>query len=92
MSLAPHSRLKHSPNATFQTVAADTILIHLQTGTYYSLDEVGTVFWNLLDGQKTVGECATAIASEYAAPVEAITTDLLEVAGELFKEGLLENA
>jgi hypothetical protein len=86
--LDANTRLRHSPNATFQEVAGEAILIHLHTGVYYSLNEVGTAFWNLLDGQRTISDCAAAIASEYNAPAELVLADLLEVAGDLDKEGL----
>ena len=83
-----HTRLHHSPNATFQEVAGEAILIHLQTGVYYSLNDVGTAFWNLLDGQRTITDCATTIAAEYSAPAEMVLSDLLELAADLTKEGL----
>ena len=82
------TRLRHSSDATFQEVAGEAILIHLQSGVYYSLNEVGTAFWNLLDGQRTIGDCATSIADEYSAPPEMVLTDLLELAADLSKEGL----
>ena len=82
------TKLQHSPNATFQVVADEAIVIHLQTGVYYSLNEVGTAFWNMLDGQLTIGECAGRIATEYSAPPEVVLADLLELSGELAAEGL----
>lgn len=85
-------RLRHSPNATFQNVADEAILIHLQTGVYYSLNEVGAVYWNMLDGTRTIADCATAIAAEYTAPPEVIAADLLEISADLVKEGLAEAA
>jgi hypothetical protein len=85
-------RLRHSPNATFQNVADEAILIHLQTGVYYSLNEVGAAYWNMLDGTRTIADCATAIAAEYAAPPEVIAADLLEISADLMKEGLAEAA
>ena len=82
------TKLQHSPNATFQVVADEAIVIQLQTGVYYSLNAVGTAFWNLLDGQLTIGECASRIAAEYSAPPEVVLADLLELSGELEAEGL----
>jgi Coenzyme PQQ synthesis protein D (PqqD) len=83
------TRLQHSPNATFQVVAEEAILIHLHTGVYYSLNDVGTSFWNLMDGQHTVGQCAEAIAVEYNAPPEVVLSDLIELAEDLKKEDLV---
>ena len=85
----PTTRLQRSPNATFQIVADEAILIHLHTGVYYSLNEVGTAFWELLDGQRTLHDCAAHIAGEYNAPAEVILADLDELAGDLAKEGLV---
>ena len=84
------TRLRHSANATFQSVAGETILIHLVSGSYYSLNEVGTVFWQMLDGSVTIGACAAQIAQEYDAPVDQVQADLLEIAGELVPEDLAE--
>ena len=81
--------LRHSANATYQNVADEAILIHLQTGVYYSLNEVGTIFWNLMDGARTIADCADSIAAEYAAPRDDVLLDLLELAGELAAEDLV---
>ena len=88
--MSPSSRLRHSPNATFQVIADEAILIHLRTGVYYSLNEVGTVLWNLLDGSRTLAECAATIAAEYAAPPDVIERDVLDLAADLVAEGLAE--
>jgi hypothetical protein len=82
------TRLSHTAEATFQEVAGEAILIHLNTGVYYSLNEVGTSFWNLLDGQRSIAACADLIAAEYDAPREVILADLLELSADLVKEGL----
>ena len=80
--------LRHAPDATFQEVAGEAILIHLQTGVYYSLNDVGTAFWNLLDGTRSIEVCAQTIAAEYSAPADLVLADLLELAADLTKEGL----
>lgn len=85
----PSTRFQRSPNATFQVVADEAILIHLQTGVYYSLNEVGTAFWQLLDGERSLNDCAAHIAAEYNAPVEVVLADLEELVGELAQEGLI---
>jgi hypothetical protein len=86
--LEADTRIRHSPNATFQIVADEAILIHLNTGVYYSLNDVGTAFWNMMDGQRTIGACADAIAADYSAPREVVLSDLLELAADLAAEGL----
>ena len=78
-----------SPDAACQPVGDEAILINLNTGAYYSLNETGAMFWQLLDGQRTIADCARLIALDYEAAVEMIETDLLELATELNEEGLI---
>jgi hypothetical protein len=81
--------LQHSPEAVYQTVGEEAVLINLNTGAYYSLNDTGTVFWELLDGRRTVAECARRIAADYEVEAEVVEADLLELATDLQNEGLI---
>jgi hypothetical protein len=85
--------LNHSPAAAYQTVgeagSEEAIIINTNTGEYYSLNDTGTRFWELLDGQRSIAECARVIAAEYDAPLREVEADLLELATEFKKEGLI---
>ncbi len=78
-----------SPNAAHQLVGEEAILINLNTGSYYSLNDTGTRFWQLLDGQRTIADCAQLIAGEYEVEAAEVQTDLLELAAEFKAEGLI---
>lgn len=82
--------LKRSENVTFQTVADEAILIRLDTGTYFSLNKIGTEFWDMLDGQQTIGEHAAVIAEKYDVDAAMVTDDLLELAMQMQAEQLVE--
>ena len=58
--------LKRAQNVTFEVVAGEAILIDMNSGTYFSLDEVGTAFWEMLDGSRTLGELAAELAVKYS--------------------------
>lgn len=57
--------LKQAENVTYELVADEAILIDMQSGTYYSLNETGTLFWEALDGRKSLGDIASEIAAIY---------------------------
>jgi hypothetical protein len=80
---------QHSPDATHQAVGEEAILINLNTGSYYSLNDTGTVFWELMDGRRTIADCARLIAEEYEVEPEVVAADLLELAAEFKNEGLI---
>lgn len=81
--------LQRSPNAAHQTVGEEAILINLTSGVYYSLNDTGTMFWELIDGQRSIAACAAEIAREYDVEAAEVTADLLELAEEFQREGLV---
>lgn len=74
------------------TVAADMVLLNTRTNTYYSLDEVGARFWNLLAGGKTLRETHQVLLQEYYVASTQLEQDLLELLEDLQKNGLVEIA
>lgn len=88
--MEPETVLKRSQNATFEVVAGEAILIRMDTGTYFSLNKIGTEFWQLLDEQRTIREHAATIAGRYSVESGMVTSDLLELAEKLVGERLAE--
>ncbi len=74
--------LRRSDNVTFQTVAGEAILIRMDTGTYFSLNPVGTDFWELLDGRTTIAEHAAAIASKYNHKADELAAAIMALVQE----------
>jgi hypothetical protein len=68
--------LARSEDVTYQLIAGEAILIRMSTGTYFSLNPVGTEFWNMLDGGQTIGRHAEMIADKYNAKVGALASEL----------------
>ena len=50
-------------HATDQVVGGEAILIHLNSGQYYSLNQTGTWLWEHLDGQTALEQWGTALAA-----------------------------
>ena len=68
------------------------MLLDLDGGTYFALNEVGARVWELSDGSRTIAEIAALLADEYDAPVAVIQADVLELLGELEVEQLVTAA
>ena len=93
-TVTPDDIFIRSTNATHQTVAGEAILIDLNTGSYYSLNETGTWLWEHLDGKHTVGELAAELAAVCNIPdqVDAIKGDVIELLTDLTREKLVLQA
>ncbi len=76
---------------TQQAADADTlILLDLEGGQYYALDEVGIRVWQLTDGTRGVAEIASLIAQEFNAPAATIEADIQELLMDLIHEKLVD--
>lgn len=91
MNITTNSVFQRSPSATHQSVAGEAIVIDLNTGSYYSLNETGTWLWENLDGQRNVGQLAHDLASACEIPDQesAVRADLVDLLVTLAQEGLV---
>jgi hypothetical protein len=65
------------------------ILLKLDDGRYYTLDEIAARIWELCDGTRASEDVAAALAEHYDAPSELIRADVEELIAELASEELL---
>lgn len=72
-----------------QAAAGTVVLLCLEGGQYYALDEIGGRVWSLCDGGLSVAGIAARIADEYEAPVETIQQDVLALLTDLAHENLV---
>jgi hypothetical protein len=83
-------RPAHGDGVIAQSAGEGTVLLHLETGKYYSLDAVGSRVWALCDGRRTGHEIAHALAGAYAGtPPNEIRDDVAELLAELDREHLV---
>ena len=83
------SRLRRRDRVLTQRAAGTVVLLDLDGGQYYSLDEVSARVWEMCDGEHAVGGIVEAISAEYDAPVETIEEDVLAFLEEMLDEKLL---
>jgi hypothetical protein len=90
MMIGPQSRPLRRERVLTQRAAGTLVLLDLDGGQYYSLDEVSARVWELCDGEHEVGGIVAAISTEYDAPVETIYEDVLAFLEEMEDEKLLQ--
>lgn len=72
-----------------QELGNDVILLNLDNGNYYSLDGVGRLIWSLCDGTLDVGEITSKVAEQYAAAVDTVLVDVIELLDDFASEALV---
>lgn len=87
--IGPESVPQRVDRVVTQRVEDQAILLQVDTGRYYSLDEVSGRVWELCDGQHSVSAIAAELGREYEAPVEEVERDVLAFLEEMAGERLL---
>jgi len=64
------------------------VLLHVETGYYYTLNEVGKFVWESMDGSRSLEDIRDSVAAVYDASREEVGRDLAELAEQLACEGL----
>jgi len=84
-----NSKLRIADNVVFEIVEGRAILLHLHTGTYFSLNKSGTLVWRLIDDLGDLSLVREAMYAEYQVPQGAIDEDLDHMIATLEEKGLL---
>lgn len=70
----------------------ETILLNLQTGTYFGLDAVGSRFLELLEQNGELAAAHQAMLEQFEVAPEVLEADILRLSEEMCAKGLLEAA
>ncbi len=81
---------KATPHTIFRVIDDEVIALNLGTGQYYTMNEVGTRAWLLLEKEASTANIIEAITSEFDGPVEQITEDLAIFLEDLLACNLIE--
>jgi len=90
MSLSDDKVFRAKKEVTWRETEGKLIVLNLQSGLYYTLDEMATVFFNLLIQEKKILEIIQAICVEYKATPDQVRSDLEEFITTLTQENILE--
>ena len=77
-----------------RSILGETILVPIKTNAgdldaIYTLNEVGTVIWDLLDAKSSVGQITEAICRQYEVAPEDSAKDVVDFLESLEKAGLI---
>ena len=70
-------------------LGSEAVVLDLESGTYYGLDEVGLRMWALLQSHGDVGFVYQTILEEYEVPPERLRQDVLDFVDLLVSRRLL---
>jgi hypothetical protein len=72
-----------------ETIEGETLMVNLDSGNYYSLDNIGAEIWGLIENKIGVNEIIDDIARRYTGERAEIERAVLGLINELLQEALI---
>jgi hypothetical protein len=74
---------------TARLIGDETVILNLESGTYYGLDPVGARMWELMTQGKTLDGICEVMQEEYEVERGVLEEDVMGLARDLARQGLI---
>jgi hypothetical protein len=81
-------RIERNDEIAWSELDDEIVLLDIEAGNYYSLNEVSAFIWKIADGT-TVKQIVDSVTSEYDVDRSQARDDVLRLLGELSEKNLL---
>ena len=79
----------NTPTVTHETIEGEAVIINLDSGNYYSLVDVGSFIWGLVDKGASAGEVQNVILHTYQGDATDVDRGVQELLAQLQQENLI---
>lgn len=83
------SKVKRNPALVTSNIDGEAVMMSVENGEYYGLDEIGTRIWDLLENSLSVSELVDKLTEEFEVEKDDCTRDTLEFLNDLLARNLL---
>jgi len=83
-------RVRVPSHVVYRELAAETVVLDLETGQYHGLDPTGGRMLEVLERNPSVAAAAAELAGDLGRPAEQIEAELLVLCRGLLKRGLIQ--
>jgi hypothetical protein len=78
-----------SPHQVSATLGNEVVLLELQAGTYFGVNDVGTAVWKYLQQPRHVSDVIAYVVNQYEVPIDRAESEILGFLQNLADEGLV---
>jgi hypothetical protein len=89
MELSLRHSITVAPDIVFREVDGEAVILNLESGVYFGLDQVGTRIWQLIQEHGSLQTVFETMCDEFDVRSDALERDLLGLMDELCAKGLV---
>jgi hypothetical protein len=90
MEISFSDRIKIPDETLISNLLEESVLLNLNTGRYFGLDDVGTRFYSVLTSAESIQSAYETLLNEYDVEGDVLRNDLVSIINELVDQGLIE--
>jgi hypothetical protein len=90
LALSSRSTARPRAGVLAREIGGEMVLLDVEAGIYFGLNEVGTRIWSLLAEGATLGEVEERLLGELEVDRETLETDLRGLVRDLTAQGLID--
>ena len=90
LALAAESLISAHPEQLSSELDGETILLQMNSGLYYGLNEMGAAIWGMIQSPKTFQEIQSDLLESYEVSAEVCKQEVEKLLSELHAAGLIE--
>lgn len=89
MDLSLRDSIAVVPDVVFRELDGEAVILNLESGIYFGLDQVGTRIWRLIQEHGALQKVFETMCAEYDVGADTLERDLLQLVDELRAKGLV---
>jgi hypothetical protein len=91
-ALSDVTRISRSPDVLTTEIDGEVLMMSIERGCYFSLNEVGLDIWRRLDTPRSFAELIDGLAADYDATRATIMQDVRALLGQMLAEDIVRIA
>jgi hypothetical protein len=92
MAISSDTTFKISENIAWRNLNEEVVILHLKSGEYFTLNDVGQFVWLAVTDQKNMGEIRHKVVDAFDVSPEKASEDIEEFISRMLDEGLLHKS
>ena len=82
-------QVRLSPDALFQDIGGEGVILDLRSASYFGLDSVGVNLWKQLQADPSIDRACAALLARYDVEPERLAVDMESLVTQLAEAGLV---
>jgi Coenzyme PQQ synthesis protein D (PqqD) len=89
MTTGNSTPIRKNPNVVYRDLAEGGVLLHLSTGQYHGVNEVGAAIWSVIDGERDLASVTKELRGRIADAPADLENDVVAFVADLRDRDLL---